>query len=516
MPAAPSRENQARIAGLEAELASLRQRNQELTDFTENAPVGLQWVGADGIILWVNQAELDLLGCRKEEYVGHDVAEFHADPTVIQDMLSRLAARETLRNYQARLRAKDGSIRHVLISSNVLWDDDRFIHTRCITRDITDRVRAVEELGNAHESLRVLAEDARKREELFRAALQNSPLVVFHQNADLRYTWIYNSFIERAGVSLLDKTDFELFPADQAEQLTRFKSGVLASGKGARQELALTTDGQLRIMEMRIEPYRDSSGQLAGIVGTALDITERKRNEQRLIDSRGQLRGLAAHLQVMREKERALTSHEVHDLGQRLTALDQELAVVARHLAEGASPDVMAERLREVSEILGPTIESSARISTGLRPSLLDNLGLAVTLDGHAREFAARTGIRVISEALEDVSPDPDVGIAIFRILQQVLTNVERHSHAGEVRISLRRVGRSLVLKVSDNGTGISNEKVADPRSLGLMAMRELALLCSGQFDIHGNPETGTTVYLEIPLDARISDAAQSGGDFAL
>jgi len=482
----------------------LQQRNQDLTDFIENAPIGLHWVAGDGTILWANQAELDLLGYQKEEYVGHHIAEFHADPPVIQDILERLQARETLRSYPARLRARDGSIRHVLINSNVRWDGDRFVHTRCITRDVTDRVRAEEDLRNAQESIRVLSEDARRRLELFRAALLNSPIVVFHQNADLRYTWIHNPFAEHAGISLLDKTDAELFPADEAEQLSRLKRGVLSSGKGARQELSLTTEGQLRVMDLRIEPFRDSSGQLAGIVGTAVDITERKRNEQRLIDSRGQLRGLAAHLQVLREKERQLTSHEVHDIGQKLTALDYQLSVLARHLAEGAHPDDMAERLKAVSGILGSTIESSARISTDLRPSLLDNLGLAATLEWHAKEFASRTGIRAVVEALEDVRVGPDADIAVFRILQNTLTNVERHSQASEVRISLRRVDRKLILKVGDNGTGIAGDKVADPGSLGLLAMRELAVLCGGRIDIHGVSEKGTTVSLKIPLDARM------------
>jgi signal transduction histidine kinase len=290
---------------------------------------------------------------------------------------------------------------------------------------------------------------------------------------------------------------------------------VLSSGQGARQELALTSQGRVRIMDLRIEPYRDSSGQLAGILGTAVDITERKRNEQRLIDSRSQLRNFVAHLQLLWEKERALTSQEVHDLGQSMTALDYGLAVVARHLAEGASQDVIAEHLRAVSEVLGPTIESSARISTGLRPSLLDNLGLAVTLDGHARDFSARTGVRVVSEAMEDVRPDPSVGIAVFRIFQHILSNVERHSQASEIRISLRRAGRGLVLKVSDNGTGIARGKIADPRSLGLLAMRELALLSGGRLDIQGAPEKGTTVSLEVPLDAQDSNAPRSAGDFA-
>ncbi len=120
----------------------LRRKQAELTDFVENATVGLHWVGPDGTILWANRAELDLLGYRREEYVGHSIAEFHADSDAIQDILQRLSAKEELHNYEARLRCKDGSLRQVLISSNVLWEEDQFIHTRCFTRDITERKQA--------------------------------------------------------------------------------------------------------------------------------------------------------------------------------------------------------------------------------------------------------------------------------------------------------------------------------------------------------------------------------------
>lgn len=117
----------------------LRRSRQELDDFFDNAALGLHWIGPDGIILRANRAELELLGYDEDEYVGHHVAEFHADASVIDDILGRLTRGETLRGYEARLRRKDGSIRHVLIDSNVLWENGQFIHTRCFTRDVTDR-----------------------------------------------------------------------------------------------------------------------------------------------------------------------------------------------------------------------------------------------------------------------------------------------------------------------------------------------------------------------------------------
>jgi PAS domain S-box-containing protein len=140
---------QHRAAALETEIArrqsverALRESRAELLDFVENAAVALHWVDADGRIIWANQAELDLLGLSSDEYVGRHISEFHADGEVIRDVLERLGRNETLRDYPARLRRKDGSIRHVLMDSNVLWRDGAFVHTRCFTRDVTWHVAA--------------------------------------------------------------------------------------------------------------------------------------------------------------------------------------------------------------------------------------------------------------------------------------------------------------------------------------------------------------------------------------
>lgn len=132
-----------------------RKSKLELADFCENAPVPLHWLGPDGTILWANQAELDLLGYAREEYVGHSVVEFHADRETADDFLRRLSANETLHDFPARLTCRDGSVRDVLISSNVLWDEGRFIHTRCFTRDVTERKRLLNALahGAYHDAL---------------------------------------------------------------------------------------------------------------------------------------------------------------------------------------------------------------------------------------------------------------------------------------------------------------------------------------------------------------------------
>lgn len=119
--------------------------SNDYLDLFENGAIGLHFVGPDGIILNANQAELDFLGYTRDEYIGRHIAEFHVDIDVINDILTRLSRKEILRNYEARLRAKDGSVKHVLITSNVLWQNGEFAHTRCFTRDITERKQAEEE-----------------------------------------------------------------------------------------------------------------------------------------------------------------------------------------------------------------------------------------------------------------------------------------------------------------------------------------------------------------------------------
>jgi PAS domain S-box-containing protein len=182
---------QQKAAALEAEVAkrkqterALRRREKELADFLENAVEGLHQVGADGTILWANQAELDLLGYEPDQYIGHHIAEFHVDRQVIDCILDQLQRGETLYDQPARLRCRDGSIKHVLIHSNALFEDGEFIHTRCFTRDITERVRLETEL---RQRLAQLA-DADRRKNEFLAMLGHelrNPLAAIVTAAEL-------------------------------------------------------------------------------------------------------------------------------------------------------------------------------------------------------------------------------------------------------------------------------------------------------------------------------------------
>lgn len=137
---------------------ALQRSESELTDFFETASIGLHWVGPDGTVLRVNQAELDMLGYAREEYVGHHIAEFHFELSAIEDILGRLLAGEVLHNYEARMRCKDGRVKHVSINSSAYREDGKFIHSRCFTRDVTDRKRTVSRLGLQYAVTKILSE----------------------------------------------------------------------------------------------------------------------------------------------------------------------------------------------------------------------------------------------------------------------------------------------------------------------------------------------------------------------
>jgi signal transduction histidine kinase len=212
-----------------------------------------------------------------------------------------------------------------------------------------------------------------------------------------------------------------------------------------------------------------------------------------------QLRALAARLQTVREDERSRTAREIHDeLGQALTAIKLEFATLLRDLP--APQDSAKQRGRSILNLLDQAIQSVRRIATGLRPTILDDLGLVAALEWAADDFQTRTGTRCqISLPDVDVGPDPERATALFRIFQETLTNIARHANATHVSIRLTEENGSVILEVHDNGIGIGEAQLSSRASLGILGMRERVLLLGGTLTIIGTPGKGTLVRVLIP-----------------
>jgi len=252
--------------------AVLERRTRELEEFFENASVGMHWVSADGTILRANRAELQLLGYAKEEYLGHNLAEFYVDPQVFDDLMGRLRAGDELREYEARIRCRDGSVKQVMINSNALWEDGELVHVRAFTRDITDRKQF---------------EEARSR---LAAIVESSHDAIISKTLEGRIV-SWNPEAERlfgyTAAEAIGKHITILIPRDRLVEEERILAQLQ---RGERIEefetIRLSKAGERLEVSLSVSPVLDGSGRVIGASKTARDITARRRAE--LADKRAQ------------------------------------------------------------------------------------------------------------------------------------------------------------------------------------------------------------------------------------
>lgn len=235
---------------------------------------------------------------------------------------------------------------------------------------------------------------------------------------------------------------------------------------------------------------------------SGIDITEQKKAEEALNKSHQQLQNLSAHLQTVREEERTRIAREIHDeLGQLLSTLLLDISWLENQISND-NKDKELEKLKSMSMIIENAIGQVQQITSELRPSLLDDLGLLPAIERQVKEFSKKTGIhcKVIIDN-KNIKINREISTTIFRIIQESLTNVMRHANASKVTISLRLVESNLLLEIRDNGIGISEEKINAQNSLGLLGIRERVRSIKGELEIMGNPQKGTVVKVSIKLN---------------
>ena len=233
----------------------------------------------------------------------------------------------------------------------------------------------------------------------------------------------------------------------------------------------------------------------------AQERSQRLRAEEQLRQSHQQLRALSVYLQSVREEERTRIAREVHDeLGQALTGCKLDLSWIANRLPRDLKP--LLDKTRQLSEHIDSTIQTVRRISSELRPGVLDYLGLAAALEWQANEFQNRTGIRCdVHASLREPVLAQELNTTLFRIFQETLTNIIRHAGATRVAVNLKEADGKILLQVRDNGRGISDAEQTSPGSMGLLGMRERAALLGGDFKITNPPRArGTQVTVSIPV----------------
>ena len=285
------------------------------------------------------------------------------------------------------------------------------------------------------------------------------------------------------------------FPADQCAGLQVLQKGTVLSD---HEDVFIRKDGTFFPVVYSSSPIA-SDGGIIGLVVVFRDMTAQKQAEEALRRSREELRALAARLQAAREEERTQLAREIHDeLSGTLTALKMDLSLLPDRAAK--DHNLFLEKLGSMSGLIDRTLARVHTIVTELRPVVLDKFGLVAAIEWQTGEFQDRSGIACETHLpTEEIPLDPERSTAVFRILQEALTNVARHANATKVVVDLRSEAGILILAVRDNGKGIDEKVIHAPNSIGLIGMRERALSFGGATEITALPGGGTLVSMRIP-----------------
>ena len=341
-----------------------------------------------------------------------------------------------------------------------------------------------------------------------RALLDNIPDMAWLKDRESRYLAVNPAYLQALDLSerdVLGRGPSDIWPAEIAEVYLRTDHAVLKSGRRRRyEESRVGPDGVLRWFETIKSPIRDLRGRIIGTVGISRDISERKAVADEIALSRAQLRELSHYLQTVREEERARISRELHDeLGQTLTAMKLEMSLLLERLPS-ASP-LLKVRVQRLIELVNGSVADLRRIASDLRPLMLDELGLVSAIRWLTDTVAARGHLAIdLAFDREDAAYHGDVSTAAFRIVQEALTNVVRHSGASRVVVSFRHEGGALSIEIIDDGAGITPPSTAPARARhGLLGMRERAYMLGGSVVIDNAPNGGTRVLATLPLTSK-------------
>ena len=299
------------------------------------------------------------------------------------------------------------------------------------------------------------------------------------------------------------RNSHDLLHTEFTVSLDHINAELMRAGHWEGDLIKTARDGRRIVIACRWALQWGKRGQPPRVLEINSDITERKRGEESLVLQKEQLRALAERLQWVREEDRKRVARDLHDqIGQILTAIKMDMTWMTRHLPE--SQGAVLARLKESIQLINDGVTSVRVICSGLRPGVLDDLGLAAAIEWQASEFAARNGVScLVSVPPVDLHLDGDRATAAFRIFQECLTNVIRHAQAKSVSVSLCQEDEYIILVVEDDGIGFRESDLSNSLgSLGLLGMKERAQFCGGNVHISSSPGNGTTVIIRVPVDA--------------
>jgi two-component system sensor histidine kinase UhpB len=362
------------------------------------------------------------------------------------------------------------------------------------TEDLSERKKAEKKLRISEKRYRMLVEN------------MNEGLNICDESGTI--TYVNRKFLEMLGYPKKEVVGCSVTSIIEEGERKKYREKMQERKKGGRTPYEITyirKNGKKMYALVSPEPLFDKKGKFIGSYGVITDLTKRRLMEKKLRRSQKTLSDLSRHLQSVREDEARRIAREIHDeLGQSLTAMKMEVSYLLKKMPDYVKKHTpIQEKVRSMDKLIDMTIRSIQRISSELRPGMLDDLGLVAAIEWKAQEFEKQSSIPCkLSLCCEEFKIDSKRAITLFRIFQEALTNVIRHANASRVEVSLKKKGirpLKLELKVKDNGRGIKPAEIESPHSFGLMGMQERLRPFKGTFKIQGSNNQGTTLTVTLP-----------------
>lgn len=494
-------------------VAQAGEKDRLLRLFFDLPFVGMAIADADsGRWLQLNDRLCEMLGYTREELAEKTWTQLTHPDELAADLAQLERVSHTIgagHQSEKRFVRKDGRVITATVDVKAVrrarGDVELFVTT---VQDITERKRT--------------EEAARKAEKFAQEVLDNVNQGLAVYDPSLRFV-AWNRFLERsigvARAAAIGKHLDELFPDARQHGmealLRRALAGetVVADGFVARlrgstamltpeEAAALRDDPRLFWTLSSYVPHRNAKGDIEGVLVNVMDVTALKLSQDSLMESNERLRQLTQYLERVREEERVRIARELHDdLGSMLTAVKWAVAMAIDRAQEAALPP--DTQLADASQLLDSAVDTMRRIISDLRPSVLDQLGVWTAIEWYAGQIQQRTNLQCrvsIPEEVAQIDIDPERATAVFRIVQESLTNVLRHAHASCAEIRAHREPGAVIIEVEDDGVGICDEVLLNTPSWGLQGMQERAARFGGEITLSGRPGEGTIVVLRMPV----------------
>jgi len=450
---------------------------------------------------------LAIIDVRMPEMSGYELARIMNDerPTnkVPIIFLTANNERDVLEGYDS------GAVDYIFkpINSKILVSKirvflDLFNQKQTIQANALLLKKAADELIETNSAL-LKREENLQQEQLFSKALLNSIPGIFYLYSypELKMvSWNKNhETIFGYDANELNGISAEAFHLPENRQFVFDQEKTfLKNGQVSIEAPLVTKDG--RLIPFLLTGTKFESNGKAYLMGVGMDITDRKRTELELQNSYEQLQQLAQYTEKARESERKMIARELHDeLGQALTAVKIDLRIIKQHISD----QEVNLKIDKTSDLVGETIKTVQRLTSQLRPEIIDDLGLNAAIKWYTKEFAQRNGIEIFLDMDSEIAISPDDSLTLFRIMQESLTNVARHSKANHVVIKLIHENGIVNFRISDNGIGISDHEINAKKSFGIIGIKERASSLAGTCEIYSEDGYGTIINLTFPLNKK-------------